>query len=139
MRSLFLQLSLKHVMITHSARPWAQKVLAHLDLLDWFPADNILALEDFNFEFKHESQASFDAAVAQIGLPASQILFIDDTIRNLKIPAEMGMLTCYINHGRKPEELPDYVDISSNSTLTLLNTIKDLKKEDRRERQEAAS
>ena len=49
MRSLFLQLSLEHALLTHSARNWAEKVLDHLTLREWFPKNRIFALEDCDF------------------------------------------------------------------------------------------
>lgn len=133
-RALFVTLALRHVLVTHSARPWAQKVLAHLNLQDWFPEKQILALEDYNFIYKHISGEAFDKAMSIMALASEKVLIVEDTLKNLRIPHEMGLMTCYIHHGAVPDVKPEFVDIMANSALELLGRLQQLQTDDRKTR-----
>ena len=49
------RLALPHVIVTHASREWAERVLGHLGLIDFFPAEKIIALEDTEFAAKSKS------------------------------------------------------------------------------------
>ena len=125
-RTLFESLSLKHVLVTHSARSWAERVLSHLGLSQWFPPDRILGFEDYRFHAKNEHSTGFDAALEILGLDVKDAAVIEDTLVNLQIPHRMGMATVYVRHGRAPESPPPgYLHMSCDSTIDALREIKD--------------
>lgn len=117
---LFQALDLEHFLITHASREWAIRTTAHLGLSPWLNEDNILAHEDTGFESKAESRVPFERALDYLRLPAENVLMIEDTAANLKVPAEMGMGTALIHHGRKPEELPACIDLDFDNAPALL-------------------
>lgn len=121
----FESLPLNHVLVTHSHRSWALRVLRHLDLQDWFPEERVLGLEDYDFRHKHACRTCFDKALGLLGLEPHEALMAEDTLPNLKIPHELGMATAFIHHGRKPEATPEFVHLSCNSTLDLLKCLSD--------------
>jgi putative hydrolase of the HAD superfamily len=121
---LFSELNLSNILITHGAFDWAIRVLSHLELREFFPDQNILALEHYDFERKYESDKSFMMALKKIRMIPEHVLFIEDTVENLEIPHAMGINTVFIHHGKKPKDLPDFVDFSYNSALDVLLELK---------------
>jgi len=119
----------RHALVTHGSRDWAKRVLNHLQLSSFYPEDRIFALEDYNFEQKHVSRRSFQVAMERLELPASEIIVVEDTLKNLELPAAMGMTTVLIHHGQKPETLPAYIDFNFNNTVEMLGTIHNMYKE----------
>ncbi len=120
-RSFFENLPLRHVLITHSHRSWAERVLAHLGLDRWFAEGHVLGLEDYDFRHKHACATPFEYALDRLGLPAAQTVMVEDTLPNLKIPYELGMMTAYIHHGRRLPATPDFVHLSCDSTVDFLS------------------
>lgn len=127
-RELFSSLSLRHVLVTHSARSWAERVLSHLGLSQWFPSDHVLAFEDYNFKAKHAHSTGFDAALEKLGLQAGSVAVIEDMLPNLEIPHKMGMTTIYIRHGVRLDSPPGFLHLSCDSTVDALREIDGLKK-----------
>jgi len=127
-RDLFSSLSIQHVLVTHSARSWAERVLAHLGLSEWFPSDRVLAFEDYSFKAKHQHSTGFDAALEKLGLKEDAVAVIEDTLPNLEIPHKMGMTTIYIRHGIKLDTPPGFLHLSCDSTVDALREINNVKK-----------
>jgi putative hydrolase of the HAD superfamily len=127
-RDLFTSLPLQHVLVTHSARSWAVRVLSHLGLSQWFPADRVLAFEDYDFKAKHQHSTGFDAALEKLELDAGNVAVIEDMLPNLEIPHKMGMTTIYVRHGVKLDPPPGFVHLSCDSTVDALREIESLKK-----------
>jgi putative hydrolase of the HAD superfamily len=122
-KELFESLPLQHVLLTHSARSWAEKVLSHLGLTEWFPHERVLGFEDYGFDAKHLHSTGFDAALEILGCRAGEAAMIEDTMANLQIPHKMGMATVYIKHGRELETPPSYLTMSCDTTIDALREI----------------
>ena len=82
-----------------------------------------LQLEDYDFESKSESRRSFEEALEKLGCAPENAVMVEDLVKNLKIPHEMGMKTVLIHHGKPPEEIPDFVDYHCNSALNVLEAV----------------
>ncbi|MBN1514844.1 MAG: HAD family hydrolase [Phycisphaerae bacterium] len=53
----------------------------------------------------------FDHALALLGMPADEVLFVgDDPLEDMLGAARVGMRACWISHGRSPEQLTCAVD-----------------------------
>lgn len=122
-RDLFSQVNLAHALITHAARPWALRTLDHLELKPYFPDAQIFAYEDFDFESKARSRRSFEKALTAINHSAANVLMVEDTVENLRVPHEMGMTTIILHHGQKKDEYPSYVDFTFTNAPELLGAL----------------
>lgn len=122
-KNLFAQLNLSNVLVTHGAYSWATRVLSHLELREFFPDQNILALEHYDFERKYESRKGFSMALEKIRQVPENVLMVEDTVENLRIPHEMGIKTAFIHHGQEPADLPDYVGFSCSNVLDVLEKL----------------
>lgn len=122
-RDLFASTGLDHALITHAARPWALRTLDHLELKPWFPDAQIFAYENFDFQSKAKSRKPFEMALASINQNPGNVLMVEDTFENLRVPQEMGMTTIYLHHGQVKLDLPDYVDFSFANAKELLTQI----------------
>lgn len=49
---------------------------------------------------------------------------VEDIAHNLNIPYDMGIFTVFVHHGRKPDNVPDYVDAQYSNAIELLEDIK---------------
>lgn len=116
----FAALDVRHIILTHSHRSWAQRVLDHMGLRQWFQDHHVFGLEDYDFRHKHESTTPFDRALAQLELPPEQVVMVEDLLPNLRIPRDMGMMTTYIARGRTREGLPGYVQMVYDDTPSFL-------------------
>lgn len=123
--SLFESLGLKHFLITHASRDWAIRTTRHLGLSRWLNEENCIGLEDTGFQMKSESRAPFERALDYLGLPAGEVLMVEDTADNLKVPHEMGMGTVLVHHGQKPESMPDYIDRDFDNAPALLRWLQE--------------
>lgn len=112
-----------HALITHAARPWAQRILDRLGLRGWFPEDRIFAFENYNFESKARSQRPFEMALSSINLDPENVLMVEDTIENLQIPKRMGMTTVFVHHGDTPADIPDFVDFACRNACDVLGLL----------------
>jgi pyrimidine 5'-nucleotidase len=120
---LFAQSDLRHALITHGSGHWARRVLLHLGLKDYFPDDAILALEDYGFQKKSDSPASFIRALDALKLEPEQVLFVEDTAKNLAIAYELGLTTVLLHYDSKPNPMPPYVHFDCDNAMTLLRQI----------------
>lgn len=118
---------LSHALITHGARDWAQRVLQHIGLRHHFPEEQIFALEDMAFEKKHESRRPFLAGLKALGLPAGQVLVMEDLAENLAIPHAMGMGTVWLHHGRAPEAPPPHVDYTCANAVEFMRYLESVR------------
>lgn len=121
--SLFARTSCDHALITHSGRPWALGVLSRIGLKPWFPDERIFAFENYDFESKARSRRPFEMALGVLNRNPQDVIMVEDTVENLRVPHEMGMRTVFLHHGSKPVELPDYVDHHCDNARTLLEKI----------------
>lgn len=110
-----------HALITHGARDWAMRVLAHIGLRKHFPDERIFALEDMGFEKKHESPRPFIAGMRALNMGAENIVMMEDLAENLVIPHRMGMATVWLHHGRVPEYVPSHVDFTCANAVEFMD------------------
>lgn len=111
------------VIVTNASRHWAQRVLVHLGMKEFFPDTHIIALEDSDFEAKAYSPRPFSMAQDIIGCMPQHILVVEDTVRNLSVPKDMGFHTALIHHGRVPKERHAFIDMEYPDTLALLENL----------------
>ena len=97
-------LTIPSVLLTNSSRGWVSRVTKHLGIDDIFTENNILALEDFNFQPKGRSTAGFEKAIDLLGLHPSRILLVEDLPRNLVRAKEAGLQTALVHHGQVPDD-----------------------------------
>ena len=128
MQALFGAVDLKHALVTHGARDWALRVLKHLGLSPWFPPEHVFGLEDYGFRRKSEGADSFVKAIEALQLPPEQLLFVEDTPENLRIPYELGIGTVLIHHGTPPPDPPPHVDMLCLNSLEVLEKIAAVKR-----------
>lgn len=116
-------IGLPNILITHASRRWAEKILQHLSMDDYFPHEKIIALEDAGFEMKHYSSAPFIKGLELLNLPPENVLVVEDTVKNLVRPKEMGMTTVLIHHGTDNHIGQDHIDHAYPDTLEFLGTL----------------
>lgn len=111
------------VIVTNASRHWAEKVLAHLGMKQFFPDTHIISLEDSEFEAKAHSPRPFVMAQDILGCLPQNIVVVEDTVKNLSVPKSMGFYTALIHHGRAPGERHDFIDAEFSDTLELLKSL----------------
>jgi len=119
-----------HVILTYATREWAHKILDHAGLKDFFHPDFILGAEDYNFEDKAHSPRGILTALDKIGGNANEVMFVEDTLPNLK-PAKdhAGVYTTYLHHNRAINDNDmDFVDLTVQDTPELLKWFKEVPK-----------
>lgn len=119
------KLTYSNVILTNASRGWADKVLNHLALNEFFDDNKIIAQEDAGFISKAGGQDGFILALTRMDLKPEDVLMVDDMAKNLRIPKEMGMQTALIHHhkaGLEKEE-PDWVDASFADTLHFIDAL----------------
>lgn len=98
--------------LTHGSRGWAQRVLDHLGLAEFFDPDLIVPFEEPGYHYKHDSEIPFRHLIAKAekkagtAITMNEILMADDLERNLAVPHKMGIKTVLILHGKPPSALP---------------------------------
>lgn len=117
---------IRHVIVTHAHKDWAERVLKHLGLRGYFETDAILGLEDYGFQHKHESNDGILRALDYAGGAAQDTVFAEDTLKNLAKAKEEGVHTAYIHHGNvqfENDNRPDYVDYQFAKAYELLYSL----------------
>ena len=120
MRLALEQIGIPMVILTNASRDWALRTLTHLDLDKIFPPENLLALEDVNYEAKSNSARGFETALKTLGKDVGTILMVEDLPRNLVIAKNMGMTTALVHHGRPGDAVREtHIDLFYDNTLDL--------------------
>lgn len=88
------------VLLTHASRDWAERSITRLGLEGYFPPDRIIAFEDYGFCGKDVGNVAFKMALARLETPPYETVLIEDSRRNLPIPAAMGIKTVLVNYRR---------------------------------------
>lgn len=88
-----------HVVLTHSNADWAGRAIDHIALRPWLPEDRVLSWEKYK-EWKSVSTRGFEMAAQLLQADHKDIVFADDSLRNLKTAKSMGMTTVWTSHGR---------------------------------------
>lgn len=128
--ALFAQGGFDHALITHAARPWALGAIDRLGLARHFPPARIFAYEDYDFNSKAHSRVPFETALRAIDCAAPDAMMVEDSIINLAVPRDMGLMTVFLHHGEPLATLPDYVDAQFSNARELLRMLTSLKKRD---------
>lgn len=123
-RMQFERLDMQHVLITHASKEWALRVLRHIGLTQWFPPERVFGLECHDFKRKDSSRAPFESALKALGLKAANVMMVEDTLQNLRIPHEMGMTTAFLHHGQKPGNIPTFVQLPYANAVEILGLLK---------------
>lgn len=92
------------VIHTNGPRYHAERVLSALGLSGAF--EQVVTLEDTGLRPKPAREAHEDA-VRLLGLNPADAVMIDDMLRNLVVPAEMGMATVWLSHGESVDHSAD--------------------------------
>lgn len=116
-------IDLPNILVTHASRRWAEKTLRHLSMDAYFPCDKIIALEDTDFQGKAYSAAPFIKGMELLNLPPENVLVVEDSVKNLIRPKEMGMTTVLIHHGLNNHVGFDHIDHAYPDTLEFLGTL----------------
>ena len=119
-----------HVILTLAIRDWAHRVLDHTGLAEFFQPDFILGAEDYNFEDKAHSPRGILTALEKTGANPDEVLFVEDTLPNLKPAKEKaGVNTAYLHHNRPMNDNQDmsFVDVNVQDTPELLKWFKDIR------------
>ncbi|MBV8547852.1 MAG: HAD hydrolase-like protein [Alphaproteobacteria bacterium] len=110
-----------YVLVTHASRNWAERVIKHLGLEEWFPPERILGFEDYGYQRKSASDAAFVMALDILGVPAENTMVLEDSARNLLIPSQMGMLTVQVVPNINQATKPAHVDMQVASAEECLD------------------
>ncbi len=117
-----------HVILTLAISDWAKRVLNHTGLAEFFQTDFIFGAEHYNFEDKAESPRGILMALDKIGGNANEVMFVEDTLPNLK-PAKdhAGVYTTYLHHNRPINDNDmGHVDLCVQDTPELLKWFKEI-------------
>lgn len=117
LRAALLSLPGRKIVYTNGSRGHADQVLKARGLLGIFDAR--YGVEDAGFAPKPERQA-FERVFATDGIEAKGAVMVEDDIRNLKAPREMGMKTLWVTENPAPHE---DVDAATDNLTRFLNEI----------------
>lgn len=109
------------VILTNASRCWAERALKFMGMDHLFTADQIIPMEDANFEPKARSDKGYKLAIQKLNLPPENIMMVDDLDRNLIIPHKMGIQTIYMHHGDPMTDKPDFVDDQFENLVSLMD------------------
>jgi len=124
MRRALESLDLPMVILTNASRSWATRVLDHLGYTHLFAPNNIIALEDNNFEAKAYHDTGFLKGLSIVHRAAANTLMVEDLPRNLPKAKELGMVTALVHHGKIPHDHAAHVDYEFATTLDLIAALK---------------
>lgn len=115
-----------HVILTHASRNWAERVLKHLGLRDFFKDDLIFGLEDYGYEEKHHSNKGIIGALDATGTDPEHALFAEDSLQNLKKAKNALVQTAYLHQGSAGDNdnTPPFVNHVFVNALDLITQLK---------------
>ncbi len=105
--------------LTNSARRHAREVVEKIGISESISA--IFSIEDSAFNLKPDRRA-FEACMAGVGMAPAEILYFDDSVRNIQAAWRLGMKTVLVSNGMAQAPLfyemhirihhtaPDYVN-----------------------------
>ncbi|NYT63678.1 pyrimidine 5'-nucleotidase [Alcaligenaceae bacterium] len=120
------QLPGRKILLTNAPLKYAREVMKTLGILPQF--EGLWAIDHMDIQGRMRPKPSL-ALMKQIGarlrVPTSQIVLVEDTLRNLKSARQVGMRTVHVFHPGTPfsslqNGRPSYVDIRVNSIGKLL-------------------
>ncbi|MGE4123892.1 MAG: pyrimidine 5'-nucleotidase [Pusillimonas sp.] len=122
----FAQLPGRKVLLTNAPHDYARQVLQTLGILPWF--DMIWSIDHMQLQGRirpKPSRALMRQVLARLGTPASQVILVEDTLKNLKSARQTGMRTVHLFHPGTPFSAlhsgrDTYVNLRINSLTQLL-------------------
>jgi len=115
LREMLARLKGRKVIFTNAPMVYALRVLELLGIHRYF--EHVFSIESTRFQPK-PAKAGFMRLLAEIKVPASRCVMIEDSLPALKTARSLGMKTVYINPGVRR---PAFVDVRLNSVLALPN------------------
>ena len=120
------QLKGRKILLTNAPMKYARTVLKTLGILHQFEA--LWAIDDMSLQGRirpKPSAALMRQVLARLQVPASQVVLIEDTLKNLKSARQAGMRTVHVFHPDTPYSSlhrgrSNYVDLRVNSVGKLL-------------------
>ncbi len=119
LRPLLGAIPIPKSILTNSPMRHAERVLGHLDVRDLF--ERVLDIEHFGYRGK-PSRETFEAGLREIGVPSTEVLFIDDNRSNLESFRAIGGRVLLVDEAgafgdglpgiRGIRELPGYLAVS---------------------------
>lgn len=95
--------NIEAAILTDGTTYWAQANLELMNLKKFFPDERIIGSDLLDYTFKHETKNGFLMALKSLGLTdddlkekRGSIFFVDDSVKNLKIPHDMGFHTVQV-------------------------------------------
>jgi putative hydrolase of the HAD superfamily len=120
------QLKGRKILLTNAPFKYAREVLKTLGILQQFEA--LWAIDHMRLQGQirpKPSAALMKQVLARLRVPASQVVLVEDTLRNLKSARQVGMRTVHVFHPGTPFTSLNsgrchYVDVRVNSVGKLL-------------------
>jgi putative hydrolase of the HAD superfamily len=111
----------RKIILTNAPLKYAREVLKTLGILHEFEC--VWAIDHMNLQGQTRpkpSPALMRQVLARLGVPASRVVLVEDTLRNLKSARQVGMRTVHVFHPGTPfsslhRGRCDYVDVRVNS------------------------
>ncbi len=117
-------LDMPMVILTNASRSWVNRMLGHLGYTHLFAPENIIALEDNNFEAKAYHTTGFSKGLSILQSDPTKTLMVEDLPRNLPKAKELRLNTALVHHGQMPEEHSEHIDYLFQNTLELVHALK---------------
>ncbi len=116
----------RKILLTNAPLKYARQVLKTLGILHHF--EGLWAIDHMNLQGlmrPKPSAALMKQVLARLKVPASQVVLVEDTLRNLKSARQVGMRTVHVFHPGTPfsslhKGRCDYVDVRVKSVGKLL-------------------
>ncbi len=120
------QLKGRKILLTNAPFKYARQVLKTLGILQQF--EGLWAIDHMRLQGQirpKPSAALMKQVLARLRVPASQVVLVEDTLRNLKSARQVGMRTVHVFHPGTPFSSLNngrchYVDVRVNSVGKLL-------------------
>lgn len=127
LRGRLARLPGRKILLTNAPLAYARDVLSTLGILHLF--ENLWAIDHMRLQGRMRpkpSQALMRQVLARLRVPASQVILVEDTLKNLKSARQLGMRTVHIYHPGTPfssthKGRSAYVDLRVNRLAKLLN------------------
>jgi putative hydrolase of the HAD superfamily len=127
LRGRLARLPGRKILLTNAPLTYAREVLSTLGILHLF--ENLWAIDHMRLQGRMRpkpSQALMRQVLARLRAPASRVILVEDTLKNLKSARQLGMRTVHIFHPGTPfssthKGRSAYVDLRVNTLAKLLN------------------
>lgn len=118
----------RHVILTLAISDWAHRVLEHTGLMEFFHPELIFGAEHYDFEDKATSPRGILMALDKIGGNADEVMFVEDTLPNLKTAkAHTDIKAAYLHHDRAIDDNDIHgIDLVVRDTPELLKWFKEI-------------